>query len=163
MTALSDRLNEAKGTDGLDVVVARAHSHGHTIHRSVFANAFSGNHAKRPHDATLRAFADGLDIDVNELRRICDMPAGEMGIYTGPDESARLNRDQRKALDRLIKTIVAQKEVAGDGDDLAKKRAELEAERRKLSEERERLEAQASLHPARGQDLPAGESEEGAP
>lgn len=162
MTALSDRLNEAKGDEGLDTIVDRAHRKGHKIHRSVFANAFNGDHAKRPQDATLRAFADGLGIDVNELRRICKMPEGEMGIYKGPDESARLNRDQRKALDRLIKTIVAQREVVGDGDDLAKKRAQLELDRKKLSEDRAKLD-KASLLFRSDKDETSGESEGDAP
>lgn len=112
-------MNDAKGDTGLDVIVRRAEVKGHDVDRSTFARAFKGDHAKRPQDATLRAFADGLGIDVNELRRICDMPEGESGPYKGPDESARLNRDQRKALDQLIKTIVAQRGVETASDQSA--------------------------------------------
>lgn len=111
-------MNDAKGKTGLDVIVRRAETKGHDVDRSTFARAFTGDHAKRPQDATLRAFADGLEIDVNELRRICAMPEGESGPYRGPDESARLNREQRKALDQLIKTIVAQREVEAASDKL---------------------------------------------
>lgn len=110
MTALSDRLNEAKGDASVDDIARRAEALGHRLDRSAFFRAFKGEHAKKPRDSTLRAWAAGLKLDVNELRRLCDLPEGEMGLYTGPDESARLNRDQRKALDRLIVTIVAQKE-----------------------------------------------------
>lgn len=126
MTALSDRLNEAKGGRGLDAIVGIAERKGHKIDRSTFNRAFNGDHAKRPRDATLRAWAAGLDIDVNELRRLCDMPEGEMGLYTGPDESARLNRDQRKALDHLIKTIVARREGNDSGTSAQKNDDSLE-------------------------------------
>lgn len=110
MTALSDLLNNAKGDRGLDTIVRIAERKGYKIDRSTFHRAFNGDHAKKPRDSTLRAWAAGLDLDVNELRRLCGLPEGEMGRYVGPDESARLNRDQRKALDRLIVTIVTPKE-----------------------------------------------------
>lgn len=115
MTALSDRLNEAKGTDGLDVVVARAEAKGHSVHRGTFANYFKGKHAKHPSEDVLRALADGLGVKVTELREIAGMPAGELGEYKPTTLANRLNRDQRKALDELIRTIVTKEEVSEHG------------------------------------------------
>lgn len=129
MTALSDRLNEAKGDKGLDTVVAQAEARGHTVHRGTFANYFRGKHAKRPSEDVLLALADGLDLKVTELRAIVGMPAGELGEYKPTPLANRLNRDQRIALDELIRTIVSKKEVQTDGNSSAEKRAEqLEAD-----------------------------------
>lgn len=115
MTALSDRLNEAKGDKGLDTVVAQAEARGHTVHRGTFANYFKGKHAKRPSEDVLRALADGLDLKVTELRAIVGMPAGEIGEYKPTPLANRLNHDQRRALDELIRTIVDQKEGTDSG------------------------------------------------
>ena len=110
MTALSDRLNEAKGKTGLDEVVARAEANGHTIHRATFANYFKGKHAKRPSEDVLQALADGLDLKVTELRDLAGQPQGELGPYKPTPLANRLNRDQRKALDELIRVIVTEEE-----------------------------------------------------
>jgi hypothetical protein len=115
MTALSDRLNEAKGDDGLDVVVARAEAKGHQVHRATFASYFKGKHAKRPSEDVLQALADGLSLKITELREIAGMPAGELGEYKPTPLANRLNRDQRAALDELIRTIVTAKEGTDSG------------------------------------------------
>lgn len=121
MTALSDRLNEAKGTTGLDDIVARAEAKGHKIHRATFANYFKGKHAKRPSEGVLQALADGLDLKVTELRDLAGQPQGELGPYAPTPLANRLNRDQRHALDELIRTIVS-KEEGNDRGTSAKKR-----------------------------------------
>lgn len=121
MTALSDRLNEAKGTDGLDVIVARAEAKGHKVHRGTFANYFKGKHAKRPSEDVLLALADGLGLKVTELRAIAGLPAGELGEYKPTPLANRLDRDQRRALDELIRTIVAKEEGQAHGQTPAEK------------------------------------------
>jgi hypothetical protein len=107
MTRLSERLKLAFDESSIGEVTRRAEAAGHRFNRPNFYKALRGDHARRPHDSTLREWADGLGLDVRELRQLVDLPEGDYGIYTGPDESARLNRDQRRALDRLIKTIVS--------------------------------------------------------
>lgn len=121
MTALSDRLNEAKGTDGLDVVVARAEAKGHTVHRGTFANYFKGKHAKRPSEDVLQALADALDLKVTELRDLAGQPQGELGPYKPTPLANRLNRDQRKALDELIRVIVTEEAGTEHGKRSAEK------------------------------------------
>lgn len=121
MTALSDRLNEAKGDDGLDVVVARAEAKGHKVHRATFATYFKGKHAKRPSEDVLRALADGLGLKVTELREIAGAPAGELGEYKPTPLANRLTRDQRNALDELIRAIVTKEEGNSDAAFAAEK------------------------------------------
>lgn len=121
MTALSDRLNEAKGTDGLDVVVARAEASGHTVHRGTFANYFKGKHAKRPSEGVLQALADGLGLKVTELRELAGQPQGELGPYAPTPLANRLSKDQRRALDELIRTIVIEEVGPEHGDSSAQK------------------------------------------
>lgn len=116
MTALSDRLADAKGDRSIDSIVAQAEANGHTIDRSTVARYCGGGGAKNPPDAVLRALAAGLGLDVRELRTLAGKPAGELGPWTPPDESARLSRDQRKALDLLIKAIVNEGSEHGDRD-----------------------------------------------
>ena len=105
MSALSERLKDAKGTRGLDVIVRLAEREGHQIDRSVVARYITGKHG-RPRDETILALAAGLGLDVRELRVLAGMPPGELEPYEPTPEAARLNREQRDALDRLIRAIV---------------------------------------------------------
>lgn len=107
MSKLSARLEEAKGDRSIDAIVAKAEREGHKIDRATVARYVAGDHAKNPRDSVLRALAAGLDLDVRELRTLAGRPAGELGPYVPVDEAARLNADQRRAIDALIKTIVA--------------------------------------------------------
>jgi transcriptional regulator with XRE-family HTH domain len=111
MSALSERLKDAKGTRGLDDIVRLAEREGHTIHRSVVARYLKGQHGPRPSDHTIAALAAGLRVDVRELRALAGMPPGELGTYEPTPEAARLNREQRDALDQLIRTIVRKGET----------------------------------------------------
>lgn len=112
MTDLSARLAEAKGNNSIDAIVERAARAGHEINRATVARYIAGDGAKRPPDKVLRALAVGFSLDVRELRELARVPRGELGEWKPPAESARLNVDQRKALDHLIKTIVAGEEQA---------------------------------------------------
>lgn len=106
MTALSDRLNQARGDESTDTIAERATRAGHPIDRSVVFRALNGEHAKQPRESTLQALAAGFNIPVQELRELAGRPPGEPEPWTPPAVSASLTRDQRAALDALIKAIV---------------------------------------------------------
>lgn len=114
MNDLSTRLADAKGDLSIDAIVARAEGNGHAIDRATVARYVAGKGAKNPPDKVLRALAAGLGLDVRELRTLSGRPAGELGPYVPVDEAARLNEDQRRAIDQLIKTIVAAVPDAAD-------------------------------------------------
>lgn len=106
VSELSRALRDAKLDRSIDDIVATAAKRGHEIDRSVVSRYLAGEHAKRPREATLAALAAGFGLDVRVLRHLAGKPAGELGPYTPTDESASLTRDQRDALDVLIKAIV---------------------------------------------------------
>lgn len=124
MTALSDRLADAKGNDSIDAIAERAAAAGHKIDRATVWRYIAGTHAKNPPDSVLRALAAGFGLDVRELRTLAGKPAGELGKWTPPDEAARLSQDQRRALDQLIKSIV--REEVGNDERSAPTKKELE-------------------------------------
>lgn len=107
MGALSDRLWELKKEAGsIDAIEKRAKAAGYPIDRATIDKYLRGKGAKRPPESSLRALAAGFKTTVQELRRYARMPEGEREPWVPPDESARLDRDQRNALDLLIKAIV---------------------------------------------------------
>lgn len=105
VSALSDRLVEAKGDRSIDDIVARAEEQGHRIDRSAVARYLKGEHGSRPRQETLAALAAGFDLDTRELRSLAGRPPGELGPYVPTSESASLTAEQRKALDQLIRAI----------------------------------------------------------
>lgn len=106
MSALSQRLQDAKGDRSIDDVAREAERQGYRLHRSTVAKFLNGQHGPRTADKTLVALAAGFGLDVRELRLLAGVPAGELGPWTPTEEAARLNREQRRALDELIRTIV---------------------------------------------------------
>lgn len=106
MTALSDLLNAAKGDRSVDRLIEAAEKRGHVVDRGTVFRALNGDHAKRPREETLSAFAAVFELDIRKVREAADRPAGELGPWVPTSEAAQLDRDQRTALDRLIKTIV---------------------------------------------------------
>ncbi|NYE69615.1 hypothetical protein [Microlunatus parietis] len=142
MTALSDRLAQAKGDRSIDDVVARAQEQGHRIDRSAVARYLKGEHGPRPRLETLAALAAGFDLDARELRVLAGRPPGELGPYVPTSEAASLTAEQRDALDQLIKAItrsaaddrgVRRIERADDRDLSAEPPRLIEAERRVAS------------------------------
>lgn len=119
MTALSDLLNDAKGDRSVDDLIEAAEKKsGHPIRRtfrSTIYKALEGDHAKNPREETLGLFADVFQVDIRTLRLAADKPAGELGPWVPTTEAARLDRDQRRALDALIKTIVRGRDADGQG------------------------------------------------
>lgn len=109
MTALSDLLNDAKGDESVDALLDRTEKRGTQVSRTARSSiykALSGDHAKNPREETLQLWALVFDLDIREMRQAVDKPAGELGPWEPTPESARLDRDQRIALNNLIKTIV---------------------------------------------------------
>jgi transcriptional regulator with XRE-family HTH domain len=106
VSALSKRLQSAKADRSIDDIVRLAERAGHKIHRSVVARYLNGEHGPRPSDKALAALAAGFGVDVRELRTLADMPPGELEPWEPTPESVRLNREQREALNQLIRAIV---------------------------------------------------------
>ncbi len=120
---LSSYLDTAKGDRSIDAVVAKAKSAGLSIDRATVARYVGGQGAKNPPDSVLRALAAGLDLDVRNLRALAGKPRGELGPYVPVDEAARLNEEQRRAIDALIKSIVgAPAEVERAADKVERRR-----------------------------------------
>jgi transcriptional regulator with XRE-family HTH domain len=113
VSKLTDRLKEAKGDRSIDDIAAYATKHGHKISRSVVAKYLQDRQSSKPPVKTLDALAVGFGIDPRELRELAGYGRGELGAWRPPAESASLTRDQRDALDRLIKTMVR---AEGDSD-----------------------------------------------
>ncbi|MFC7619104.1 hypothetical protein [Microlunatus sp. GCM10028923] len=141
MSALSDRLTEAKGERSIDDIVARAGEQGHRIDRSAVARYLKGEHGPRPRQETLAALAAGFDVDARELRALAGRPPGELGPYVPTSEAASLTAEQRAALDQLIRAI-----TRGSAEDRGTVRRidrpddqELSAEPRTLSDTERRV------------------------
>lgn len=121
MSRLSERLNEAKPNISVQAAVERARKAGHAIDRGTVYRYLKGNHAKDPSDETLAALAEVFELKVTELRKLAEKPIGELEPYQPPAYANRLNREQRKALNELIRTIVGSIDVTlvGDGNVVA--------------------------------------------
>jgi transcriptional regulator with XRE-family HTH domain len=117
MTALSDLLSAAAKARGLTgrKIAQQAARLGHTLNHDTAARYLRGADG-RPSEATLQAFAQVLDLDVSDLRRAADVPAGVAEPYQPPQESSRLSRRQRRAVDEIIRAMV---DVPGSGVDAA--------------------------------------------
>lgn len=114
VSKLTERLAEAKGDRSIDDIARRATNLGHRLSRSTVAKYLRDEQGDRPPVSTIDALAAGFAVDARELRRLAAMQSGELGKWTPPTESSALTRDQRDALDSLIKSIVRQ---GGSSDD----------------------------------------------
>ena len=104
MSALSDRLNEARGDRSVREI-GRAAKKVNGTGESTVIPYFNGKHGT-PSLPVLTALADVLDVPLSELRIAAGLPAGERLPYKPPAEADLLSRSQRTALDALIKSIV---------------------------------------------------------
>lgn len=112
VTALSELLVKARGDRNVDKLIEDAEARGHVIDRGTIYRALAGDHSKRPREKTLTAFAEVFGLDVRKVREAADRPAGEREPWVPTPEAAQLSREQRSALNRLIKTIVQAEQVA---------------------------------------------------
>jgi len=97
--------DEKRALGSIYVIAKRATAAGHPIHPGTVAKYLKGEGAKEPPEHTIRALAAGFKVTEQEVRDNLGMPQGERGPWYPPEESARLNQDQRGALDLLIKAI----------------------------------------------------------
>lgn len=120
MSELSDRLREAAGSRSINEVKRLIEEAGKSVSRQTVAVFLRGDHGPRPTEDVLEAFAAGLQIDIRELRELAGRARGELGPWVPTQEAASLTKEQRDAMDALIKTIV--KEGGSDsGQDEAQK------------------------------------------
>jgi len=103
--ALSDRLWARKAELNLSIKTLAKQSRV-PIHRATIYKYLNDEGAKEPPEHTVRGLAAAFELSEKEIRDLLGMPSGDGGPWQPPEESARLSRDQREALDRLIKTIV---------------------------------------------------------
>jgi hypothetical protein len=113
--ALAKRLWELKDAseDSIYVMEDRAIKAKHPIHAATIAKYLQGKGAKHPPEKTIRGLVAAFDnkITAKEIRDLLGMPSGEDGMWQPPEESARLSRDERDVLDRLIKVIARSHEI----------------------------------------------------
>lgn len=106
VSELSDFLKDAKGERSIDEIAAEAERRGYKLGRSTVAKYLGGGHARRVSESMAQAIAAGFRVDVRRVRELAGRQPGELGPWTPTDEAASLTKDQRKALDALILTIV---------------------------------------------------------
>lgn len=104
MSALSERLIKAKGGRSIDDIVEAAARRGHSIDRSGVARYLQPKHPK-PRAVTIEALAAGFGVDAREIRELAGRPAGELGPWIPPAESASLPQEVRDAFDQLIRAV----------------------------------------------------------
>lgn len=104
MSKLSDRLNQARGDESIRSVSARAAKLGH-VGESTLYPYFRDGHGQ-PSMGVVVGLAMALRIPSQELRELAGIPA-EGQPWMPPQESRSLDDRQRRALDELIRSIVA--------------------------------------------------------
>jgi hypothetical protein len=111
--ALSERLyaRQIELGDSIRTIVKRAQDAQVPLHKATVYKYLNDEGAKRPPEHTIRGLAAGFELSEGEIRRLLGMPSGEDGLWRPPEESARLSRDERDALDRLIKVIARSHEI----------------------------------------------------
>lgn len=117
MTALSELL-AAANTQAWSTreIARRAEKNGHMLAQPTVSKYIGGRHG-RPTEAVLAAFSDVLKIPIDELREAAGVPAGAESPWTPPSEANRLDLRQRRALEELIRSMVASEITAEDRTD----------------------------------------------
>lgn len=111
MSALSELLNrhfELKYGDLSNRRIAQRAG----ISRGTIDNYRKGTHPARPGDEVLSAFHELLGIPMSRLRDAAGLPTGEEEPYSPPREANLLDHRQRRAIDELIRSIVATREAS---------------------------------------------------
>jgi transcriptional regulator with XRE-family HTH domain len=112
VSALSERLGERKVELGLSIqaLADKAGADGAPINKATIYKYLNDQAAKIPPEQMVRSLAAAFEISEAEIRRLSGVPEGEREPWSPPEESARLSREQRIALDNLIKAIVRRHE-----------------------------------------------------
>lgn len=117
MTALSDLLAEANVQAWSSREIARrAEKNGHKLSYASASVYLGGRHGV-PTEAVLAAFSDVLNIQIDKLREAAGVPAGADTPWTPPTEANRLDIRQRRALEELIRSMVASETIGEDHSD----------------------------------------------
>lgn len=113
MTALSDLLADAN-VQGWSTreIARRAQKNGHKLSQASANVYLAGRHGS-PTEPVLAAFSDVLNIPIDKLRTAAGVPAGTGSPWTPPSEANRLDTRQRRALEELIRSMVAS-ETSGE-------------------------------------------------
>lgn len=117
MTALSDLLRDAN-VDQLSTreIARRAEKNGHRLSLASASVYLGGRHGV-PTEAVLEAFSDVLNIPIAQLRAAAGVPTGAGEPWSPPAEANRLDHRQRRALEELIRSMVASEAAREDQDD----------------------------------------------
>lgn len=110
VTALSNLLADAKGDRSVDALIEQAEKAGHSVDRGTVYRALKGEHAKRPREETLASLAAVFGLDIRKVREAAARPSGERVPWTPPKEADQLDRNQRRAVEQMIKALIAETE-----------------------------------------------------
>lgn len=114
MSRLSDLLNGQPVT--ARQAATRAEEQGIRLPYGTIAAYWSGKHG-RPSATTLERLAQVLPIPLGQLQQAAWGQETKLGTYTPPREADLLDSRQRRALDELIRSFVATKEVHREDQD----------------------------------------------
>lgn len=114
MTVLSELLHQSnvQGWSNREISV-RAEKNGHKLSRASVDVYMGGRHGV-PTEPVLAAFSDVLNIPIDKLRHAAGVPIGAGAPWTPPSEANRLDLRQRRALDELIRSMVASETLGED-------------------------------------------------
>lgn len=117
MTALSELLDSSNTNRWSTREIARrAQKSGHKLSQPTVSVYIGGRHGM-PSEEVLAAFSDVLNIPIDKLRRAAGVPAGAGTPWAPPVEANRLDVRQRRALEELIRSMVASESTGEDQDD----------------------------------------------
>ena len=107
MTALSELL-QASNSGGLSArtIARNARELGFSLNHDTAARYLRGNHGK-PDESTLQALSKVLKVPMTKLRAAAALPTEVTEPYQPPAESSRLSRRQRRAVDEVIRAMLA--------------------------------------------------------
>jgi transcriptional regulator with XRE-family HTH domain len=107
MSALSEILSAAN-TEGLSArsIARAAQALGYTLNHDTAARYLRGDHG-RPDEGTLVALSRVLNVPLARLRTAASLPSDATEPYTPPAEASRLTRRQRRAVDEIIRAMIA--------------------------------------------------------
>ena len=129
MTALSELL-QASNSSGMSArtIARNARELGFSLNHDTAARYLRGNHGK-PDESTLMALSKVLKVSMTKLRTAAALPNEVTEPYRPPAESSRLSRRQRRAVDEVIRAMLAPNTVTKPVTDLDTARAKKAAPR----------------------------------
>lgn len=129
MSALSELL-QASNSAGLSArtIARNARELGFSLNHDTAARYLRGNHGK-PDEATLQALSKVLKVSMTKLRAAAALPTEVTEPYQPPAESSRLSRRQRRAVDEVIRAMLAPSPASKPVADLDSARAKKAAPR----------------------------------